>query len=201
MRSSVAVSATRRVVRHAGRRNRPAPPECRARPTRRRCPGMARRGWPTDGGPLGVVDREARGAHGRQQGSAPPRVPRPLLLLVGVVIQRGHHRGLDRRRHRHPGVFAHRQRLGDQACGLPRRSQPGSRPATRSSTASAPPATRCGRRRRPTDAAPRRLGVPAQTQVALVGSHPTPRSRAHPTTLRRWSTPSTRPVGLLGEFK
>ena len=86
--------------------------------------------------------------------------------------------------------------------GRRRRSRPGSRPATRSWTASEWPAGRCGRRRRPRDAAARRVRRPSPGRGSTRRTRRPRRVRApSPTTLRRWSAPSTAPVGLLGELR
>ena len=121
---------------------------------------------------------ETRGAHGRQQGGAPPRVPLTLLLLVGVVIQRGHHGGLYRRGHHHPGVFAHRQQLGDQAWISGDEAGPvaGQRRGLRQRVHRQQPGVVAVADRRVQHR--ERLGVPAQPQVALVGSHARHRARA-----------------------
>ena len=104
----------------------------------------------------------------RQQCIATARVALPLVTFVRIVVERGHHRG--------PGPASapsSRHACAPPAARRPRRDHPrrsrGSRPATTSSTTSAPRAGRCGRRRRPKGAAPKRVGIPAKAQVALVG--------------------------------
>ena len=62
---------------------------------------------------FGMVDGEPGRPQRRQQRGPAPLVAFALLAFVVVVVERGDHRGLHRRRHHHPGVLAHRQQLGD----------------------------------------------------------------------------------------
>ena len=104
---------------------------------------------------FGMIDGQPGRLQGGHEHGPAPLVSLALLAFVIVVVECGDHRCLHRRRHHHPRVLAHRQQLGDhrRIAG----DEPGAvaRPATTSSTASGWPTARCGRRRRPTDAAPR----------------------------------------------
>ena len=99
------------------------------------------------------------------------RVPGPLRRDVGLVAEGRHHRRLHRRGHDHAGVFADRQQFRDQLADHRRRSRPGSPPGWTAWTASAPPAGRCSRRRRPRRTGSTPAWLPAQRQVALVAGH------------------------------
>ena len=97
-----------------------------------------------------------------------------------------------------PGVFAHRQQFGDQGRVPGDEAGPitGQRRALRQRVD----------REQPGVVSPADLGMQHRHRSGGSTSHPSPvalvgrdhpPSRAHSTTLRRWSTPSTRPVGSL----
>ena len=97
MRSSVAVSATRTCCSlRAGRRTRRGDEDAALGQPRHGVAARLAAGRPQVQPRIGEIDGEVGGPERRQQHRAPLGVALALLVLVLVVIQCGHHRGLHR---------------------------------------------------------------------------------------------------------